>query len=130
MKGVRLTNHISDNVFIEADESLVIRALSNLISNAVKYTDRGGCVDVSLEDGTSDAILRVCDTGIGISSNDLPHIFDRFYQADPSRSGGGSGLGLSIVSWICSVHKTACTVESREGEGSVFSIKFFHKVLN
>ena len=128
-KGVRLTNHISDNVFIEADESLVIRALSNLISNAVKYTDRGGCVDVSLEDGTSDAILRVCDTGIGISSNDLPHIFDRFYQADPSRSGGGSGLGLSIVSWICSVHKTACTVESREGEGSVFSIKF-HKVLN
>lgn len=128
-KGVRLTNRISDNIFIEADESLVIRALSNLISNAVKYTDRGGCVDVSLEDGTSGAILRVCDTGIGISSNDLPHIFDRFYQADPSRSGGGSGLGLSIVSWICSVHRTVCTVESREGEGSVFSIKF-HKVLN
>ena len=115
--------------FIEADESLVMRALSNLISNALKYTDKGGCVDVSLEDGGSDVILRVCDTGIGISSNDLPHIFDRFYQADPSRSRGGSGLGLSIVSWICSVHRTTCTVESTEGKGSVFSVKF-HKVLN
>ena len=115
--------------FIEADESLVMRALSNLISNALKYTDKGGCVDVSLEDGGSDVILRVCDTGTGISTRDLPHIFDRFYQADPSRSGGGSGLGLSIVSWICSVHRTTCTVESTEGKGSVFSVKF-HKVLN
>lgn len=128
-KGLTLTKHITDNLFIEADESLVIRALSNLISNAVKYTDRGGCVDVSLEDGGSDVILRVCDTGTGISARDLPHIFDRFYQADPSRSGGGSGLGLSIVSWICSVHRTTCTVESTEGKGSVFSVKF-HKVLN
>lgn len=128
-KGLTLTKHITENLYIEADESLVIRALSNLISNALKYTDKGGCVDVSLEDGGSDVILRVCDTGTGISAGDLPHIFDRFYQADPSRSGGGSGLGLSIVSWICSVHKTTCTVESTEGKGSVFSVKF-HKVLN
>lgn len=128
-KRLTLTKHITDNLFIEADESLVMRALSNLISNALKYTDKGGCVDVSLEDGGSDVILRVCDTGTGISARDLPHIFDRFYQADPSRSGGGSGLGLSIVSWICSVHRTTCTVESTEGKGSVFSVKF-HKVLN
>ena len=128
-KGLTLTKHITENLYIEADESLVMRALSNLISNALKYTDKGGCVDVSLEDGGSDVILRVCDTGTGISAGDLPHIFDRFYQADPSRSGGGSGLGLSIVSWICSVHKTTCTVESTEGKGSVFSVKF-HKVLN
>ena len=128
-KGLTLTKHITENLYIEADESLVIRALSNLISNALKYTDKGGCVDVSLEDGGSDVILRVCDTGTGISAGDLPHIFDRFYQADPSRSGGGSGLGLSIVSWICSVHRTTCTVESTEGKGSVFSVKF-HKVLN
>lgn len=128
-KRLTLTKHITDNLFIEADESLVMRALSNLISNALKYTDKGGCVDVSLEDGGSDVILRVRDTGTGISARDLPHIFDRFYQADPSRSGGGSGLGLSIVSWICSVHRTTCTVESTEGKGSVFSVKF-HKVLN
>lgn len=128
-KRLTLTKHITDNLFIEADESLVMRALSNLISNALKYTDKGGCVDVSLEDGGSDVILRVRDTGTGISVRDLPHIFDRFYQADPSRSGGGSGLGLSIVSWICSVHRTTCTVESTEGKGSVFSVKF-HKVLN
>ena len=128
-KGLTLTKHITENLYIEVDESLVMRALSNLISNALKYTDKGGCVDVSLEDGGSDVILRVCDTGTGISAGDLPHIFDRFYQADPSRSGGGSGLGLSIVSWICSVHKTTCTVESTEGKGSVFSVKF-HKVLN
>ena len=125
----RYEAEFEDNLFIEADESLVMRALSNLISNALKYTDKGGCVDVSLEDGGSDVILRVCDTGTGISARDLPHIFDRFYQADPSRSGGGSGLGLSIVSWICSVHRTTCTVESTEGKGSVFSVKF-HKVLN
>lgn len=128
-KRLTLTKHITDNLFIEADESLVMRALSNLISNALKYTDKGGCVDVSLEDGGSDVILRVRDTGTGISARDLPHIFDRFYQADPSRSGGGSGLGLSIVSWICSVHRTTCTVKSTEGKGSVFSVKF-HKVLN
>lgn len=128
-KRLTLTKHITDNLFIEADESLVMRVLSNLISNALKYTDKGGCVDVSLEDGGSDVILRVRDTGTGISARDLPHIFDRFYQSDPSRSGGGSGLGLSIVSWICSVHRTTCTVESTEGKGSVFSVKF-HKVLN
>ena len=78
------------------------QAIVNLVDNAIKYTPSGGSIDVSI--GSMDnqsALIAVKDTGIGISEQDLPHIFERFYRCDPSRSQAGTGLGLSLVAVAC-----------------------------
>ena len=98
------------------------RLVQNLVENACKYTPEGGRVKVSLTSDSGRAVLRVSDTGIGISKSDLPHIWDRFWQADSSRGvDRGSGLGLSIVRQIADVHGGALTVESTPGKGSSFT---------
>jgi signal transduction histidine kinase len=96
-----------------------------LIDNALKFTPPGGRVEVKLSDrGHGEAVLEVIDTGIGISAEAMPKIFDRFYQADPSRSAPGTGLGLSLARWIASSHGSTIYVESKLGEGSVFRVAF------
>ena len=97
-----------------------------LIDNAVKYTPRDGRIAVVLDasdDGT--AVTEIRDTGVGISSSELPHIFERFYRADESRSreSGGTGLGLSIAKWIAEAHQGEILVASKVGEGSVFRVR-------
>ncbi len=98
---------------------------ANLISNAIHYSRPGGTVLVrtAMEDGR--AVLSVHDTGIGIAGNDLPHIFERFYRADPSRAraDGRTGLGLAIVKAIVEAHHGTIDIESREGEGSLFTVR-------
>ncbi len=96
-----------------------------LIDNAVKYTPAGGLVRVSLERIDGAAVAEVADSGIGISEEDLPHIFDRFYRADKARSrdAGGAGLGLSIAHWIAHAHGGAIEARSRVGQGSVFRLQ-------
>jgi signal transduction histidine kinase len=100
--------------------------LLNLVTNAVKYTPAGGSVLVSLEDVEEGARLTVRDSGIGIASVDLPHIFDRFWRADPARSRTGDrpgvGLGLAITKWIAEAHGGTITVQSRPGRGSSFVV--------
>jgi len=96
-----------------------------LIDNAVKYTPREGRISVVLGASDGAAVTEIRDTGIGISSSDLPHIFERFYRADASRSreSGGTGLGLSIAKWIAEAHQGKISVASKAGEGSVFRIQ-------
>ncbi|MBI1810017.1 MAG: HAMP domain-containing protein [Gemmatimonadetes bacterium] len=97
----------------------------NLITNAIKYTARGGRVDVSLETRDGHAVFSVKDTGIGIAGADLPFIFDRFWRVDRARSRserGGVGLGLAISQWIAQAHGGSITVTSRMGRGSTFSV--------
>lgn len=100
--------------------------LLNLITNAVKYTPAGGSVAVSLEEVEGDVRLSVRDSGIGIASVDLPHIFDRFWRADPARSRTGDrpgvGLGLAISKWIAEAHGGSIEVRSRPGRGSSFVV--------
>ncbi len=97
----------------------------NLVTNAIKYTPRGGTVTISLILVGTEAHFSVRDTGIGIAAADLPYIFDRFWRADRSRSRaaerGGFGLGLAICQWIAHAHGGSLTVQSRLGRGSVFT---------
>jgi signal transduction histidine kinase len=99
----------------------------NLITNAIKYTPRGGKVELSLSQRMSGEIaFTVRDSGIGISAADLGHVFDRFWRADRARSRaserGGFGLGLAISQWIAQAHGGRITVQSRLGRGSVFTV--------
>jgi heavy metal sensor kinase len=96
-----------------------------LIDNAVKYTRHNGRISVVLDTRGGAAVTEIHDTGVGISPSDLPHIFERFYRADESRSreSGGTGLGLSIAKWIAEAHRGKIVVVSKAGEGSVFRVQ-------
>jgi signal transduction histidine kinase len=116
---------------ISADGDRLAQVFTNLVDNALKFTPRGGVItlNTALESGSSlpDKIMRVTvsDTGAGIPAEALTHIFDRFYQADPSRGGGekhGAGLGLAIASEIVQAHGGRISVRSRLGEGTSFDV--------
>ena len=121
-RGVRISCDAGSDITACVDETLFIRLLVNLISNAVSYSRPNGKVTVSLSCADGEITGTVCDNGIGISEEDLPHIWERFYRADASRQPGGhSGLGLSMVKWIAEAHGGSVEAESRLGEGSTFT---------
>lgn len=111
-------------VHATADPVRLRQALGNLVANAVRYTPSGGEVVVRLRQEEDAAILEVADTGTGIEPEDLPHVFDRFWRADKSRSRttGGSGLGLAITRHLVEAHGGTVSVTSTPGEGSTFRI--------
>ncbi len=104
------------------DKSKLQRVLSNLLDNAIKYTPPGGKITVSAEEVDKKVILSVLDTGIGISPDEIPRIFDRFFRADKSRSVPGVGLGLSLVQAIVRRHGGEIMVSSFPGSGSTFTV--------
>ena len=112
---------------IMADPLLLRRALSNLLTNALRYTPRGGTIRL-LGTATPDAvIIAVSDTGAGIDARHLPHLFDRFYRADAARSSTDStGLGLAVVRSIAELHGGTAGVTSSPGQGSTFTLRFPH----
>jgi len=108
---------------IKGDISMIQRMIANLMDNAIKYTPPGGRVDVATRSDTdSGVVITIKDTGTGISSDDLLHIFDRFFRCDPSRSTSGSGLGLSLVKAVAEAHNGHVKVSSKIGEGSSFQV--------
>lgn len=109
--------------FVTGDIALIERVLENLIDNALKYTPENGAVTLALSVADGRITTRVSDTGPGIKPDDLPHIFDRFFQINPARgnSANGAGLGLAIAQRILQLHDGAITVESRPGHGTRFS---------
>ena len=111
----------TEKLQIVGDETLIIRMVNNLVSNAIRYNRPGGSAEVSLRKRGKYAVLTVRDTGIGIRREDLGQIFSRFYRADRSRSSEGTGLGLSMAAWIARVHGGSIRAESVYGEGSVFT---------
>lgn len=127
-RGVRIETRIEPGIQAQADETLYIRMLVNLISNALRYSRDGGVVEVSLKKEEGEIIGKVADHGSGISEKALPHIWERFYRADASRTAEGhSGLGLSMVKWIAEEHGGSVSVESTEGEGSTFTFRIPQK---
>lgn len=123
--GVTIRVPLVEPATVLGDRERLRQLLLNLATNAVKYTPRGGAVDISLESRHDEAIVSVRDEGIGIAAADLPFIFDRFWRADRVRSrgsGGGSGLGLAIAQWIAQAHGGRIDVTSRLGRGSLFTV--------
>ena len=120
-QGIHLTAQIQSGILAEVDETLYIRMLTNLISNAVSYGRPGGQILVELSQKDGAAVGKIQDDGIGIAPEALPHIFERFFRADTSRTDSGhSGLGLSMVKWILEAHGGSIRVESVPGKGSIF----------
>jgi signal transduction histidine kinase len=126
MAAGRVQVHLGheDQALVMGDADRLRQLLLNLVENAIKYTPPGGRMTLSLAREPGWVRVTVADTGIGIAPEDLPHIFERFYRADKARSRamGGTGLGLSIAQWVAQAHGGQITVESRLGEGSVFTL--------
>jgi len=124
-KNVELLLESSREVEIEADETKLTLALSNLIQNGIKYNKDGGQVKVHIDSDHMNAVIKVSDTGIGIDEEHFAKLFQRFYRVDKARDreAGGSGLGLSIVRQIIMLHKGMISVESQLGEGSCFTAR-------
>jgi signal transduction histidine kinase len=108
---------------VDADRERVHQVLFNLVDNAVRFTPSGGAVTVSAHSHNGSVEVRVADTGVGIPSEHLPRLFDRFYRADPARSreDGGTGIGLAIARSVVEAHGGHIRAESELGEGSVFT---------
>ena len=124
-KGVRLDVSNAMELPCHADEGLLRQMVMNLLGNAMKHTASGGVVSISLGRSNGQYEIRVSDTGAGIPLESQPHIFERFYRADQSRSrasedGGGAGLGLAIARWIAEAHQGQLELEHSDESGSVF----------
>ena len=98
------------------------RMVANLLDNALKYTPPEGTVTVSVNADNGQVAISISDTGVGISEDDLPHIFKRFYRCDISRAQGGTGLGLSLVKAIVHSHGGSVNATSHLGKGSTFTV--------
>jgi heavy metal sensor kinase len=125
-KGVALSrNGAADPVWMQADPDSIERLFFILLDNAVKYTPSGGQVDVKLGSDNGFAVVEIRDSGIGISAEDMPHIFDRFYRADRARTRehGGAGLGLAIGKWIAEAHGGEIRAQSAPTKGSLFQVR-------
>jgi len=121
-KGLQLEHKLAP-VVIDADERRIEQVVSNLVDNAIKYTDKGR-ITVTLRQEGAQAVLSVRDTGIGIPKEALPRLFERFYRVDKARSRGtgGTGLGLSIVERIVALHGGYIHVDSVVGRGTAFTV--------
>ena len=113
----------SNPIYVFADEERILQVLTNLLVNSLKYGVEGGRTEVSLVNSDDKILIRVSDDGIGVDSQHLPRLFERFYRVDATRSRkkGGSGLGLSIVKHIIEAHNENIYVESEFGKGTTFS---------
>jgi len=129
-KNLAIELDASSTVIIEGEPESVHQAVSNLLSNAVRYTDQGK-ITVKLSETDIYACVEVTDTGIGISEQEKDNIFHRFHRSDESRSreAGGAGLGLSIVKAVVEAHKGSVTVDSQVGGGSTFTVRFPKKLI-
>jgi two-component system, OmpR family, phosphate regulon sensor histidine kinase PhoR len=122
-KEITITPSLKENApLVRADRERIQQVFSNIIHNAVKFTPQNGAIRVETDYTPARFIVYIRDTGIGISKEDLPHIFERFFKADKSRSQSGSGLGLAIAKHIIQDHEGEIWVESQEGKGTTFGI--------
>ena len=123
-KGLQIETEIQENVRIRSDAELLSLVWNNLISNAVKFTPDGGTVSVRLQAVEDQVTVCVSDTGCGMTPEVGRHIFEKFYQGDPSHSAQGNGLGLPLVKRVMDILGGEIGVESVSGQGSTFTVRF------
>ncbi len=123
-KDIELKTDAVPNIYVCGDASWLERVVLNLLDNAIKFTPNGGHIQLGVTSENGRAIFRVKDKGMGIPREALPHIFDRFYRAEPSRSKRipGVGLGLALARWIVEKHRGTITVESATSAGTCFTV--------
>jgi signal transduction histidine kinase len=114
-KGVIFDIKADEHLAVHGDRDLLFEAVANLVDNAVKFTPQGGCIDVTLQRGDEEAVVRVCDTGPGIPERERDFVGRRFYRADKSRCAPGVGLGLSLVNAIVKLHGFRLSISGRPG---------------
>ena len=121
-----ITTSVSGNASVFADEKRMFALMQNLLSNAVNYNKEGGSIEVNLEETDWSSVIRIKDTGIGISEENIPHLCERFYRVDKSRSKktGGTGLGLAIVKHICALYGGEISIESKIDVGTEVTVVF------
>ena len=122
-RNIELISEVMDGVHANADQDMIMAIMINLLNNAINYNHDGGWCSLTVNESADDVIIKVKDGGIGISESDVKRIWDRFFQADPARSGGGAGLGLPIVRILAECQGGSVWVESEEGVGSEFSVR-------
>jgi heavy metal sensor kinase len=121
-KKVMVSCDAPDGIHLMGSTPMIQRMLSNLLDNAIKYTPSEGAVIIAVSEDHAQISIAVKDTGVGISSQDLPRIFERFYRGDQSRSQAGIGLGLSLAQAIARAHGGGITVASLPNQGSTFTV--------
>ena len=120
---IEIETDIEENVQINADAELLSLVWNNLFSNAFKFTEAGGTVSVTLTASNHHAIVKVADTGCGMTPEIGAHIFEKFYQGDTSHSVQGNGLGLALVKRVVDIMQGEIRVESTPGKGTIFTVK-------
>ncbi|MFY9945788.1 MAG: ATP-binding protein, partial [Exiguobacterium chiriqhucha] len=125
-KSIHLESRHDGEVVLQADMNRIKQVILNLVANAVNYSPEGSQVEIAVEKRPDGSYLIVKDNGIGIAPKEVGRIFERFYRVDKARSrnSGGTGLGLAIVKHIVDLHHATIQVDSIEGEGTTFTIKF------
>ena len=122
-KNIEIDTDIAEDIKVEADTELLSLVWNNLFSNAFKFTEEGGTVSVSLTATEHHAVVKVKDTGCGMTAEVGAHIFEKFYQGDTSHATEGNGLGLALVKRVIDIMQGEISVESVVGKGSVFTVK-------
>lgn len=121
-KKVEVNLSTTPNVFVKGFKDKLARVILNLIDNAIKYSPKGGKIEIILEKSPNKALVNIIDNGPGISEGDLPHIFNRFYRGSKTDKVLGSGLGLAIAKSIITIHQGEIRVKSAKGKGSAFIV--------
>lgn len=122
-KGLELDCDFDEDVEIVSSASYLEIVWNNLLSNAIKFTDKGGKISVSLKSENGKAVVKVADTGCGISADTGRHIFEKFYQGDTSHSQEGNGLGLALVKKVIDILGGEISVESEVNKGTAFTVR-------
>ena len=127
--GDKFELYTPDKLMVYADYDRLVQIIFNITQNAIQFTENG-VISISAEKGNEETIIRISDNGIGMNEEQLRNIWERYYKADPSRKNtkyGESGLGLSIVHQLMQLHQGSVTVESEEGKGTTFTLRFPNK---
>ncbi len=123
-KSIRLKASLKPQApLVYGDIAMMQRVLENLLENALRHTPSGGSIEVRVDVESGNVVVQVADTGCGIPEEDLPRVFERFYQQDKNRSGDSAGLGLAIVKRILELHGSIINVNSESGKGTTFSFR-------